>query len=297
MKILVTGRTGQVGWELARSMSVLGEVHALDRASADMTRPDELAARVRALRPDVIVNAAAYTAVDRAETETALADVVNGEAVGALANAAREMGALFVHYSTDYVFDGTAREPYHEDAATHPQNAYGRSKLLGEQSVAASGADYLLFRTTWVYGARGANFLLTMLRLMRERTELRVVADQHGAPTSARFIADATAHAVRQAVIERREGRFASGLFNLTADGATTWHGFAQYILERVRLIGAGELRTERIEPIATRDYPLPAPRPAYSVLDGSRLKGRFGLRRPQWQEGVDLVLDELIRR
>jgi dTDP-4-dehydrorhamnose reductase len=297
MKIIVTGASGQVGWELVRSMSVLGAVHAWDRASADLSRPDELIKAIRVSRPDVIVNAAAYTAVDKAESEEALARTINGEAVGALACAAREMGALFVHYSTDYVFDGLASEPYREDAIAAPQNAYGRSKLLGDEAVAASGADHLIFRTTWVYGARGANFLLTMLRLMRERPELSVVADQFGAPTSARFIADGTAHAVRQSMTERAEDRFASGLFNLTADGVTSWHGFAQYIFDCARMAGGdATLVTRKINAITSSDYPTQAQRPAYSVLDGCRLKQRFNLYRPQWQDGVKLVLDELLR-
>ncbi|KVK92420.1 dTDP-4-dehydrorhamnose reductase [Burkholderia cepacia] len=298
MRIVVTGCRGQVGWELVRSLAVVGDVVAWDRQAADLSEPGALIERIREQRPDVIVNAAAYTAVDRAESEEPRANLVNGAAVGALAQAAQEVGALFVHYSTDYVFDGTARLPYREDAETGPLNAYGRSKLLGERATIESGADYLIFRTTWVYGARGANFLLTMLRLMRERPELRVVADQFGAPTSARFIADATAHAIAQSMSERRAGRFESGLFNLTADGVTTWHGFARHILERAHAIGAGDvLQTTRIDTIVTEDYPLPAARPAYSVLDGSKLQQRFNLRRPQWQECVDLVVDELLRQ
>ncbi|AOK15891.1 dTDP-4-dehydrorhamnose reductase [Burkholderia cepacia] len=298
MKIVVTGARGQVGWELVRSMSVLGAVHAWDRAAADLSRPDELVDAVRELRPDVIVNAAAYTSVDRAESEEALATTINGEAVGALAQAARDIDALFVHYSTDYVFDGMASEPYREDAIAAPQNAYGRSKLLGDEAVAASGADHLIFRTTWVYSARGTNFLLTMLRLMCERPELSVVADQFGAPTSARFIADVTAHAVRQCMNERAEGCFDSGLFNLTADGVTSWHGFAQAIFDCARTAGSGvTLKTGKINAIRALDYPTQAVRPIYSVLDGGRLRHRFNLHRPHWQDGVKLVLDELLCR
>ncbi|HDR8911469.1 TPA: dTDP-4-dehydrorhamnose reductase [Burkholderia multivorans] len=298
MRIVVIGCRGQVGWELVRSLAIVGDVFAWDRRTADMSEPGALADRVRSQRPDVIVNAAAYTDVDRAESDEPRANLINGIAVGALAEAAREAGALFVHYSTDYVFDGAATVPYREDAETGPLNAYGRSKLLGERATVASGVDYLIFRTTWVYAARGANFVLTMLRLMRERPELRVISDQFGAPTSARFIADATAHAIARSISERHAGRFESGLFNLTADGVTTWHGFAQHIFERARAIGVGDvLKTKRIEAIATDDYPLPAARPAYSVLDGSKLQQRFNLRRPQWHEGVDLVLDELLKQ
>jgi dTDP-4-dehydrorhamnose reductase len=298
MKIVVTGARGQVGWELSRSLAVLGVVHAWDRTQADLDRPDALADALRALRPDLIVNAAAYTAVDRAESEEVLACRINGRGVGVLADVAREIGALLVHYSSDYVFDGAAQAPYREHAVAAPQNAYGRSKLLGDQAIAASGADHLIFRTTWVYSARGANFLLTMLRLMRERPELRVVADQFGAPTSARFIAEATAHAVRQSFGARAQGRFESGLFNLTAEGVTSWHGFAQYILECAReLQGGAPLLTERILAIPASEYPVPAVRPHYSVLDGGKFEQHFGLRRPSWQEGVRHVLEELLAR
>jgi dTDP-4-dehydrorhamnose reductase len=235
MKILVTGATGQVGWEAARSVSVLGHSVACDRSALDLSRPETLKSALNKIRPEVIVNAAAYTAVDRAEEEEELANRINGEAVGEIGRWARDHNALVIHYSTDYVFDGTAERGYTELDATCPLNAYGRSKLLGEQGLASSGCDYLTFRTTWVYASRGKNFLLTMLRLASERETLRVVADQFGAPTSARMIADLTAHVIAKAAVERQAGTFESGLYNLTAEGRTSWHGFARSIIDAAR--------------------------------------------------------------
>ncbi|WP_414444087.1 dTDP-4-dehydrorhamnose reductase [Burkholderia sp. 22PA0106] len=294
MKILLTGRNGQVGWELRRALAPLGGVVACDREAADLSRPETLAALVASVRPDVIVNAAAYTAVDLAEEQEALALRVNGEAAGVLAQAARDVGALFVHYSTDYVFDGTATAPYTETAATHAVNAYGRTKLAGEQAIADAGGDWLTFRTTWVYGARGRNFLLTMLRLAGERETMRVVADQIGTPTSARMIADLTAHAVSHAMRERAADRFESGLFHMTADGQTTWHGFASAIVEAARAARGDAIRVHTIEPIPSDAYPTPARRPAWSVLDNTRFDQRFGLQRLGWQQALALVMDDL---
>lgn len=295
MKILLTGATGQVGWELARSLQPLGEVVACDRRRADLSAPGSLAALVESVAPQVIVNAAAYTAVDRAEQEPELADTINGAAPVALAAAARRAGALFVHYSTDYVFDGSGDAPRREDAPVAPINAYGRSKLAGEQAIARAGADWLVLRTSWVYASRGSNFVNTMLRLGAERESLKVVADQVGAPTSARLIADATAHVVRQALAERAQGRFAPEVLHLCAAGETSWHGFAQAVFDGWReLAGRDSLKLRELAPISSAEYPTPAARPLNSRLDCSRLRERFGILLPDWREGLRLVLEEI---
>lgn len=294
MRVLVTGRNGQVGWELARGLAPLGEVIACDREPPDLSRPETLAPLVAEVRPGLIVNAAAYTAVDRAEEEEALALRVNGESVGVLAEAARKAGALLVHYSTDYVFDGTADRPYAESDPTSPVNAYGRTKLAGEQAIAAAGGDWLTFRTTWVYGVRGRNFLRTMLRLAEERETMRVVADQIGTPTSARMIAELTAHAVAQAMRERSAGRFESGLFHMTAADQTSWHGFASAIVESARTTRGDAIKVRTIEAIDSEAYPTPARRPAWSVLDNGRFDQRFGLTRLDWRRALALVMGDL---
>ncbi|WP_176054633.1 dTDP-4-dehydrorhamnose reductase [Paraburkholderia caribensis] len=294
MRILLTGRNGQVGWELRRALSPLGDVIACDRERADLSKPETLAQLVADVQPHVVVNAAAYTAVDNAETDEALAHRVNAESVGVLAEAARKHGALFLHYSTDYVFDGTAREPYREDAAVAPLNAYGRTKLAGEQAIAAAGGDWLTLRTTWVYATRGRNFLRTMLRLAAERETLRVVADQIGTPTPARMIADLTAHVVAQAQRERAAGSFRSGIYHMTAAGETSWHGFASAIIDTARASGKVPVQTTSVEPIPSDAYPTPARRPQYSVLDNDAFDRRFGLTRAGWQDGLALALDDL---
>lgn len=294
MKLMITGASGQVGWELRRSLLPLGEVLALDRSACDLARPDTLSALVDNVAPDVIVNAAAYTAVDRAEDEESLATRVNGEAVGVLACAAQRHGALMVHYSTDYVFDGQGDAPRIETAAVHPINAYGRSKLAGEVALVESGADALTLRTSWVYAARGKNFLRTMLRLAQEREELRVVADQFGAPTWARNIADATALLVLQAMNERRVGQFRSEILHLTNGGVTTWHGFATALIAEARRLRPDlTFRATRIVPIESQDYPLPAPRPANSRLAGERLLARYGLVLPPWEVAMARCLED----
>ncbi len=273
----------------------LGLVIAPDRNAHDLSRVDALAALADEAKPHVIVNAAAYTAVDNAEKDEALAMAVNAKAPGALAAVAKRHGALFVHYSTDYVFDGLQAGEYAETDAPAPRSAYGRSKLAGERAVQAAGADHLIFRTSWVYAARGKNFLKTMLRLASEREELRVVADQFGAPTWARLIAESTALAVQQDLARRQKGGFESGIFNLTAAGATSWHGFADAIVAAARARGA-PLKCGKVTPITTAEYPLPAPRPTNSRLSGVKLAQHYGLIMPAWEQGMQLCLDELIQ-
>jgi dTDP-4-dehydrorhamnose reductase len=296
VKILVTGVSGQVGWELTRSLSVLGEVIAADRTMLDLSNPATLRERLIQIRPDVVVNAAAYTAVDKAEGDEPLATTVNSEAVGELAKSARDVGALFVHYSTDYVFDGTKLGPYLETDTPCPINAYGRSKLKGEIATKEAGGDWLVLRTTWVYTDRGANFLRTMLRLAGSREELRVVGDQFGAPTWARSIADGTAHIVAAAQAERRAGAFQSQLLHMTARGSTSWHGFADAIIARARhLQPEVGFPVKRVVAIETSEYPLPAPRPANSLLSNDALHARFGIQLPVWDVGMQLCLDNLL--
>ncbi|MCX4151926.1 MULTISPECIES: dTDP-4-dehydrorhamnose reductase [Paraburkholderia] len=296
MKILLTGATGQVGWELCRSLAPLGQIQALSRDQADLAQPETLAKIVRDSQPDVVVNAAAYTAVDAAETEPTLARVINADAVGELANATQRIGGLFVHYSTDYVFDGSNSGAYLESDPTCPVNAYGESKLLGEQAVANAGGDWLTFRTTWVFASRGKNFLRTMLRLASQREELRVVSDQFGAPTWARSIADGTAHAVHAAIRERGNGAFKSGIYHMTSAGQTSWHGFADAAVSSWRSVaGSAPLEVRRIVPIDTSAYPLPAKRPVNSVLNNDALKARFGIELPDWRYAVDLCVRDLL--
>lgn len=298
MKILLTGANGQVGWELARSLMPLGQVVALDRAAGDLSRPDSLARVVAAHAPDVIVNAAAYTAVDKAEAEEGLATTINGIAPGELARAAKSIGALLIHYSTDYVFDGTKPGPYSEDDPVAPLNAYGRSKLAGEAAIRASGCDHLILRTTWVFAARGGNFVRTMLRLGAEREQLRVVADQIGAPTWARNIADATAQIIGLSRCERRTGTFTSGAFNLSSAGETSWHGFAEAIFATARSAWPDlALKVAAVEPIPASAYPTPAARPANSRLAPARLAERFGVAMPHWQDALQRCIEELAGR
>lgn len=294
MKVLLLGKNGQVGWELQRSLSVLGELVALDRHSepcGDLSQPEHLAETVRALRPNVIVNAAAHTAVDKAESEVDLARILNAVAPMALAQAAAEVGAWLVHYSTDYVFDGRCDVPWQEGDATGPLGVYGQTKLEGEKAIVASGCRYLIFRTSWVYAARGGNFAKTMLRLTQEREHLTVIDDQHGAPTGADLIADVTAHAIR-ATIRKPE---LSGLYHLVAGGETTWHGYASHVIARAR-----ELRPDmpwkagEIAPVPTSAFPTSAKRPLNSRLNTQKLQQAFGLSLPHWQQGVNRLLAEI---
>jgi dTDP-4-dehydrorhamnose reductase len=295
MKILLLGKNGQVGWELQRSLSVLGELTALDRHSdpcGDLSQPQRLLETVRALRPDVIVNAAAHTAVDKAESEPDQARTLNATAPAALAQAAAEAGAWLVHYSTDYVFDGSGSQPWQEGDATGPLGVYGQTKLEGEQAIAASGCKHLIFRTSWVYAARGGNFARTMLRLAQERERLTVIDDQQGAPTGADLIADVTAHAVRAALHDTQ----LAGLYHLVASGETSWHGYASHVIARAR-----EMRPDlawkvgEIAPVPTSAFPTPAQRPLNSRLNTHKLQQAFGLTLPHWQRGVDRLLAEIL--
>jgi len=300
VKFLVLGANGQVGFELMRSLVPLGEVIAATRngarhtVDADLSRADSLARALDAIAPDIIVNAAAYTAVDRAEDEPELADRINHRAVAEIGEWAARNGAGVVHYSTDYVFDGTATHPYRETDPTAPIGVYGRTKRDGENALHASGARHLILRTAWVYAARGKNFLLTMLRLARERDELRVVDDQIGAPTSARLIADATAEVLASwhVSLETRDTRF-DGIHHLVSAGQCSWRDFAAAIVEGAAARGLIE-RAPRVVAIRTSDYPTRARRPAFSVLDTERLQGAFGLQLPDWGTGLESVLDEL---
>lgn len=294
MKLLLLGKDGQVGRELQRALAPLGEVTALGRAEADLSRPEALRAVLEGHPADVLVNAAAYTAVDRAESEAELARAVNADSVAVLAEFAAARGSWLVHYSTDYVFDGASERPYREDDATAPLGVYGLTKRDGELAIARSGARHLIFRTCWVHGVHGANFARTMLRLARERDTLRVVADQVGAPTSAGLIADVTASALPWAMEDDR----ASGLYHLAAAGETSWHGYARLVVEEALALGVSLAATaERVVPIATADYPTAARRPANSRLDTAKLSRQFGLVMPDWREGVRRTVGELVRQ
>lgn len=295
-KLLVTGSSGQVGFELRRSLAPLGEVIALDRAACDLTQPDALRQLVREYRPDVIVNPAAYTAVDKAENDADTAFAVNGTAVGVLAEEARALGSLLVHYSTDYVFDGTKDGRYVETDATNPQSVYGKSKLAGEQAIAASGAAALVLRTCWVAGAHGGNFAKTILKLGRERESLRVIADQFGAPTSAALIADVTAQIIARSWLTSDRAVFPGGTYHLAAAGETTWHGYATELLGYAAARGV-ELKVDpkAVAAIPATEYPLPAPRPANSRLDTSKLRETFGIHLPDWRQGIHFLLDQIL--
>jgi dTDP-4-dehydrorhamnose reductase len=289
MKILLIGKNGQVGWELRRTLAPLAEVVAVDYPEINFTDVPALRKFVAATRPAVVVNAAAYTAVDKAETETELCRQVNAVAPGVLAEEAKKLGALMVHYSTDYIFDGTKTSPYVETDAPNPLGAYGRTKLEGDQAVRASGANHLIFRLCWVYGARGQNFMLTMQRLAREREKLRVVGDQFGCPTWSRMIAETTALALKQALSGADASKF-NGDYHLAASGRANWHEFASRIIE---LMPETERKCRAVEKITTAEYPTPAKRPAYSVLDCGKLQTTFGLRLPDWEASLRQVLDK----
>jgi dTDP-4-dehydrorhamnose reductase len=290
--LLVTGANGQVGWELKHRLAPLGDILARDRKECDLSRLGDLSSIIRAARPDVIVNAAAYTAVDKAEHDEEIATLVNGTAVGVLAEEARKIGALLIHYSTDYVFDGAKNSPYSEDDPPNPINAYGRSKLAGERALSQSGADYLILRTCWIFSARGHNFLRTILRLAQQRDELRIVADQISAPTWARHLAEATATIVQHALDERMKADFASEILHVTAGGATSWCGFTETILDQAMAHDLLRARP-KVHPIASSEYPLPAARPKNSRLAGERLRDRFGITLPEWHQGLALCIKD----
>jgi dTDP-4-dehydrorhamnose reductase len=298
MKILLLGKNGQVGWELQRSLAPLGELLALDRHSdpycGDISKPEELAQTVLAYKPDFIVNAAAHTAVDKAESEIELAKVLNTDAPAALAKAAAQVGAWLVHYSTDYVFDGSGTHARQEGEGKGPLSVYGQTKLDGEKAIVASGCKYLIFRTSWVYAARGGNFAKTMLRLAQERDKLTVINDQHGAPTGADLIADVTAHAMRRVL--NTQNISLSGVYHLVASGETTWHGYASHVIERAKAIKP-ELgwKVADIAPVSTSAFPTPAKRPLNSRLCTHKLQHVFGLVLPPWQQGVDRMLAEIL--
>ena len=298
MKILLLGKNGQVGWELQRSLAPLGEVLALDRHSTqdcgDLTQPEELAQTVLAYKPDFIVNAAAYTAVDKAESEPELARCINTGAPAALAKAAAQIGAWLVHYSTEYVFDGSGSHARQEGESTGPVNVYGQTKLAGEKAIVVSGCKYLIFRTSWVYAARGSNFAKTMLRLAQERDRLTVINDQHGAPTGADLIADVTAHAMRRVL--NTQNISLGGVYHLVASGETTWHGYASYVIEQAKRIRSDLAWTVAdVAPVPTSAFPTPAARPLNSRLCTAKLQQAFGLVLPPWQQGVDRMLVEIL--
>ena len=306
LRLLITGANGQVGWHLQRTLAPMGEVLAIDIEQVDLTDLEAVGRTVREFTPDIVVNAAAYTAVDKAESEPELARAINVAAPGKIAEECARAGALLVHYSTDYVYDGSKREPYEERDATGPLSVYGETKLAGDQAIMASGCPYIILRTTWVYDVRGKNFLRTVLRLAREKEELRIVGDQYGAPTWARMLAESTAIVVAKA-LERNSvgGRWQSGLFHLTAGGQTTWAGFARAILEDYEeLIDwpaetgefGGELKAKRVVEITTEQYKTPARRPRNSVLSNAQIHAAFGIVLPDWRDQLRLAMQDAIR-
>ena len=288
-RILLIGKTGQVGWELRRTLAPMGQVTCVDFPEIDLASGESIRRWVRETRPNIIINAAAYTAVDKAESEAAKAMSINGVAPGILAEEAKPARALLVHYSTDYVFDGAKTQPYVETDPPRPLGAYGRSKLAGDEAVRAVGGAHLIFRLCWVYGARGQNFMLTIMRLAREREKLRVVADQVGCPTWSRMIAQTTTLALKQAVAVDDWGAL-TGTYHLVSSGVTSWHGFAQAI---VNLMPAEGKKCSVVEAISTPEYPTPAKRPPYSVLSCERLERVFGLRLPPWEDSLKQVMEE----
>ncbi len=283
------GRTGQVGWELRRTLAPMSRLTSVDFPDVDLASPDSIRQCIQDSSPEIIINAAAYTAVDRAEAETALAMKINGEAPGIMAAEARKRGALLVHYSTDYVFDGAKASPYVEEDAPNPLSAYGRTKLAGDQAIQQAGCDHLIFRLCWVYGARGGNFMLTMMRLAREREKLRVVRDQVGCPTWSRMIAGTTALALRAAILPAGTG-LRRGVYHLCSSGQTSWHGFASAI---IGLMPAEDRKCREIEAIASSEFPSAARRPPYSVMSCGKLARDFGLQLPGWRDSLSLVLEK----
>jgi len=286
-KILIFGRIGQVGWELRHKLACLGEVSNVDYPEIDFSKPDTIRDAVRAAEPTVIVNAAAYTAVDKAEAAPEPAWAINATGPGVIAEEAKRLGALMVHYSTDYVYDGSKQGAWVETDKPNPLNVYGQTKLAGDEAIASVGGDYLILRTSWVYGSRGGNFLLTMLRLAKERPELRIVDDQTGSPTSSECIAQATADILAQVIAPGGGLAGRSGVYHLTSSGQTTWFGFAKEFLSKQAVC-------PKLTPIPASDFPLPATRPVNSVLSCEHLAETFGVRMPSWELALDLVLETL---
>ncbi len=302
MKILLLGKGGQVGWELQRALAPLGEVIGVDHDSGrvpgglhgDFSQPEKLAETVAAVKPHLIVNAAAHTAVDKAESEIDLCRAINATAPGVLAKCAAETGAWLLHYSTDYVFDGGGIEARTEDAPTGPLSVYGQTKLEGEDLIRASGCKHLILRTSWVYGARGGNFAKTMLKLAGERERLTVIDDQIGAPTGADLLADLSAHMLRTAV--QRGDMGLSGTYHAVAGGETSWHGYATFVVEKARALGV-DLKVQTVDRVPTSNFPTPAQRPLNSRLKTDKLQQAFDLRLPHWQQGVERMLVEFLGR
>jgi dTDP-4-dehydrorhamnose reductase len=290
---MLTGKNGQVGWELNRTLLPLGEIVALDRSEADLSKPERLRSLVQEIKPNVIVNTAAYTDVDKAESEEELATVINSESPGVLAEEASAIGALLVHYSTDYIFDGTKETPYIEEDKPNPINAYGRSKLKGEEAIQQISPDFLIFRTSWVYSSRGNNFLRTILRLALEKDELAIVADQIGAPTWARLIAETTACCIHQSISDRNKQLFNSGIYHLTSRGESSWHEFAKYIIANSQQ-QFSNFRVKNIKPISTEEFPTPAKRPKNSRLVTEKIANAYNVVMPSWQKLLALCMDAL---
>jgi dTDP-4-dehydrorhamnose reductase len=297
MRILLLGKNGQVGWELQRALAPLGEVIALDFDSpgllkADFSDPESLAATVRAVAPNLIVNAAAHTAVDKAESEPDFARALNATSPAVLAREAASVGAWLMHYSTDYVFDGSGTTPWTENSATGPLSVYGCTKLDGEQAIRASGCKHLIFRTSWVYAARGGNFAKTMLKLAKERDKLTVINDQIGSPTGADLLADITAHALRMAMLKPE----LAGTYHAVAQGETSWHGYAQHVIEFARAAGQPiKVASDGVLAVPTSAFPTPAKRPGNSRMNTEKLRHTFGLSLPAWQSGVERMLTEVL--
>lgn len=294
-RFLITGANGQLGFELQRALAPLGEFIALDRAGCDLSIADSIRAAVRAAKPDVIFNAGAYTAVDKAESEPDQAHAINAVAPGVIGEEAAKIGALVIHYSTDYVFDGKKAEAYLEADTATPLGVYGETKLAGEQALVGSCARHLIFRTSWVFGLHGKNFIKTILRLASERSELKIVADQFGAPTGAALLADTSTHIAARYLRDGSEN-FPFGLYHLAAAGETSWHGFAQHIVAKATNAPFRDA-INRIHPITTPEYPTPAARPANSRLDTTKFRTAFGLHLPDWRHGADQVLDVLLEK